>query len=135
MAASSSSAGRARRASLPAVLAVALVAAAGCGGGDSDAGGEEKRAGTAKPGTATVGIAGFKYKPETTTVRAGGTVRFENADKAPHTATADPGAPAAFVTGRLEKGTWEMVVPTRPGTYAYHCDFHPFMKGSLRVTR
>jgi plastocyanin len=38
-----------------------------------------------------------------------------------------------FDTGTIEKGTSKTVVLKKPETYAYICDFHPFMKGTIIV--
>ncbi|MEA2387435.1 MAG: hypothetical protein QOG41_208 [Thermoleophilaceae bacterium] len=105
---------------LIATLLSATAVLSACGGG-SDA----PRA----PATATVRIAGFKFKPANVTVRTGGTVRFTNDDRAEHTAT---------MSGRLDTGTLRMgqskaVVLRRPGTFVYRCDFHPFMTGEIVV--
>ena len=85
-----SAARRARRtvAALAGAIALAAVPLAGCGddgGGDSP----EKRGAAPKPAAkraVTVDIASFKFRPETITIRAGGTVTFVNRDRAPHTA-------------------------------------------------
>jgi len=115
-----------RRFALP-LLALAF-AAAGCGGPD------EKPA-TAAPvaapqAQATVDIMSFKYKPVTVTVRKGGRVRWTNSDSAAHTATADD---RSFDTQTIDKGAARMVSFTTAGTFAYHCDFHPFMKATVVV--
>lgn len=104
------------------VLLIALaVAAAGCGGGGSNSPSPARNA-------ATVAIRGFKYVPPTITVRAGARVTFTNFDAAPHTATA-----AGLDTGTLRKGQSRTVTPAKAGTYAYVCQFHPYMHGTIVV--
>jgi len=78
---------------------------------------------------AVMTIADFGFSP--LTVTPGATVTVTNADGVPHTVTAvggefasrliDPGASVAFVA------------PTQPGIYAFVCDFHPTMQGTLVV--
>jgi plastocyanin len=79
---------------------------------------------------ATVDIRSFKYKPVTIAVRKGGRVRWTNSDAAAHTATADD---RSFDTQTIDKGAARMVTFTTAGTFAYHCDFHPFMKATVVV--
>jgi plastocyanin len=112
---------------LAAVLIVGALALAGCGGDSkkSSAGG----GGSAKP-SVTVDIASFKFKPPTVTVKQGGTVTWMNSDTADHTATADAGG---FDTGNVRRGRSVPERLMKAGTFAYHCDFHPFMKGTVVV--
>ena len=71
----------------------------------------------------------FKFKPETVTVKAGTKVTWVNNDAAPHTATAT----GAFDTDTLRKGDKKTLKLKKPGTYAYICAFHPFMKATVIV--
>jgi plastocyanin len=80
--------------------------------------------------SAKVDIASFKYKPVVVAVRKGGRVRWTNSDNAAHTATADD---RSFDTQTIDIGKSRMVTFTTAGTYAYHCDFHPFMKATVVV--
>ncbi len=48
---------------------------------------------------------------------------------APHTSTAT----GAFDTGNLTKGDRKTIALKKPGTYAYICAFHPFMKATVIV--
>jgi plastocyanin len=111
-----------RALAVPLLVMAALVA--GCGGSSA-----AKPAKPAASGT-TVDIKAFKYKPVTVTVRKGGTVRWTNSDTAAHTATADD---RSFDTQAIDKGAARMVTFTSAGTFAYHCDFHPFMKATVVV--
>jgi plastocyanin len=80
--------------------------------------------------SATVNIVEFKYKPASVTVKKGGRVRFKNSDQAAHTATADD---RSYDTQTIDQGKTRMVTFSRAGTFPYHCDFHPFMKGTIVV--
>jgi plastocyanin len=109
-----------------AILAIAAtLALAGCGGDDEDSGGSPG------PEDTEVLIADFRYEPETITVEAGQPISFINTDEAPHTATAEDDE--SFDTGRLELDDAGEVRVGEPGTYAYYCEFHPFMEGTLEV--
>jgi plastocyanin len=109
------------------VPAVALIAVlvTGFGGGESGA--------TAGSGTAadTVAIKNFAFSPNPITVKSGTTLTVVNNDSITHTLTADAGA---FDTGDLAGGRRAHVTLDRPGTYAYHCQIHTFMHGTVRVT-
>jgi plastocyanin len=67
------------------------------------------------------------------TVETGGTVTWANDDTAPHTASSDEEAVAEFDTGALDQGDSKKVTLDEPGTYAYHCDFHATMNGTVEV--
>ena len=70
----------------------------------------------------------------TATIKAGAKIAVPNADAAPHTIT-DEGSGKAFDSGTIKgKASGSFTVDT-PGTYKYICEFHPFMKGELMVTK
>jgi plastocyanin len=133
----------ARRTSF-AVAASALVVAlvAGCGdssSGSGEMGAQSSSAASSAPASApagapvesaTVDIRSFKFKPRSIAVKEGGRVKWVNSDAAAHTATADD---RSFDTQTIDKGKARMVAFTTAGTFPYHCDFHPFMKGTIVV--
>src|SRR4051794_1090036 len=131
---------RATAATLSVIAAGAL--GAGCGSAGNDGGSAPAPSAGAPPPAAatsgggapvqnaTVDIKSFKYKPVTVTVKKGGRVRWTNSDTAAHTATADD---RSFDTQTIDKGKARMVTMTTAGTFAYHCDFHPFMKATVVV--
>lgn len=114
-------------------LVASLVVIAGCGGDDEEPAAEGETA-TKAEGKATatdmVDIADFKFDPATITVEAGSEVSWSNSDSAAHTASAEDGS---FDTGALNKGDRGKASFEKPGTYAYVCEFHPFMKGTVEV--
>jgi plastocyanin len=123
-----------RHAILTALLGAALLA--GCG--DDDAGGgaatTPTMGATAAKTTTTIKIADFVYDPTPATVKAGQKISISNADDAPHTIT-DGGSGKAFDSGTIKgKATGSLTI-AKPGTYAYICEFHPFMKGEITVTK
>ena len=73
-------------------------------------------------------IRNFAYAPRTLNVKAGTTVKWRNADAAPHTVTA--GSTGSDVLNR--GGTYSRKF-TRRGTWAYICALHPAMKGTVVV--
>jgi len=110
------------------LLLVVALAIAGCGGGGSTT--SESTTSSAS-GREAVTIADFTYEPAQLTVPAGTTVEFTNEDSTPHTATSKESG--AFETGSIDKGQTAKVTLEKPGTYAYFCAFHPFMKGTITV--
>jgi len=76
-------------------------------------------------------IKSFKFMPASATVKAGTKLTFVNDDNAAHTATSNDGS--AFDTGGLPQGKSKAVMLTKPGTYTYYCQFHPFMKATVTV--
>ncbi len=80
----------------------------------------------------TIVIRNFAFSPGTITVAPGATVTVRNEDQATHTVTATG---KAFDTGNVPGGgTATFKAPTRPGRYAYICQIHQYMTGSLDVS-
>ncbi len=77
-----------------------------------------------------VTIADFRFSPATTTIHVGDTITWSNNGPSSHTATASGGS---FNTGILKKGQSASHTFTQPGTYAYVCQIHPFMHGTIVV--
>ena len=137
---------------LCAVLALAVLGVAGCGGGDDDGdsarprrpsrrrddrGRRRLRSSGNAPApsgdaarSAKVEIVDFAYDPDPVTIEEGGKVIWQNEDSAPHTATADDGS---FDTGTLEEGKLKSETFKEAGTYAYICSIHPDMHGTVEV--
>ena len=79
-----------------------------------------------------VHIVNFTYRPASVRVRAGEQVRFVNDDDEAHTVT---GRDKSFDSAGLDSGgTWEHVF-TKPGTYRYFCELHPYMNATVEVTK
>ncbi|MEJ7894654.1 MAG: cupredoxin domain-containing protein [Solirubrobacteraceae bacterium] len=126
---------------LACALLAALALLAACGS-DEEPGGAAPAPAASTPAPASAGpaadaavvvkIKDFLYAPETVTVKKGARVDFENLDTAPHTATIAEGA-MKFDSGTIEKGETKSVSFAKPGTYAYICLFHPYMKGTITV--
>lgn len=104
-------------------LAIALLGAA-----DAPASPSPAPSATAVP--IVVHIADFKFKPAQLTVHAGDSVTFINDDGAAHTATASD---KSFDSGNLDQGQKWTYVFKKPGTYAYICAYHAFMKATITV--
>ena len=86
--------------------------------------------GTPPPTQASVMIMDFQFSPSVVTIAAGGTVTWTNHDSSPHSVTADD---TAYDSGMLRTGgTWSKTFAT-PGTYRYHCEYHPEMVATVVV--
>ena len=135
-----------RKILIPAAVATAL-AVAGCGSDDDNGGGgggdgsAASKTTTSTPAAAPadaakdavdIDIADFKYAPPAVAVKTGGSVTWTNSDSAAHTATRSSGD-GAFDTDKLDQGQSKKLTFSEPGTYAYICAFHPFMKGTVTV--
>lgn len=77
-----------------------------------------------------VRIVEFTYQPDPVVVQAGGKVTWQNEDTAPHTATADDGS---WDTGTIEQGKIGSETFKEPGKFAYFCEIHPDMRGTVEV--
>jgi plastocyanin len=81
--------------------------------------------------TMTVSIKDFAFNPPNATVAPGTTVTWVNNDQVPHTATANDGT---FDSGTLQPGQSYSFAFDEPGTYAYHCNIHPYMTATITVS-
>jgi plastocyanin len=133
---------RSHRWALSAALIPAALAVAGCGGGGGY-GGSGSSSGGAAPAAnsgggasaaAKVTIADFKYGPDPVQVKSGGSITWTNSDSTPHTAT-DTADKSVLDTGTLNQGDSKTVTFEQPGTFQYTCLFHPFMHGTVTVTK
>jgi plastocyanin len=67
------------------------------------------------------------------TVKAGATVTVRNTDSTTHTVTSDKSG--QFNSGNVNAGSSvTFTAPAAAGSYAFHCNFHSFMHGTLTVT-
>ncbi|MGH8989113.1 MAG: cupredoxin domain-containing protein [Acidimicrobiales bacterium] len=83
-----------------------------------------------------VEISDYAYHPDRVTARPGETIAVTNDDQVTHTMTAIPGsAPFGdFDSGYIDPGhTARFKAPKAPGTYAFYCRIHHFMRGQLVV--
>lgn len=81
-----------------------------------------------------VTIKNYAFAPATARVRVGGTITFRNVDATEHTATAS--ANGSFDSATIKpRGATAIVRFTKPGRFSYDCAFHPYMKGTVLVTR
>jgi len=65
------------------------------------------------------------------TASVGDVVGWTNDDSAPHTVTMDDGA---CDTGQIAGGASGALVFNAAGTYAFHCEVHPDMAGTIEVS-
>lgn len=83
-----------------------------------------------------VSIKNFAFSPATFTVSPGERIVVTNHDSVDHTFTATPGSnpQGKFNTGDIGPGKTAVVTaPTKPGAYAFYCQIHNFMTGTLTV--
>jgi plastocyanin len=78
----------------------------------------------------TVTIRDMAFSPPDLTVAVGQPVRFVNEDGTAHTITADNGA---FDVDDMTPGHAVQLIFPAAGTYAYHCEIHPMMRGVLTI--
>jgi len=73
----------------------------------------------------------WHFDPATVTVKVGTKATWTNSGAVPHTVTADDGK--TFDSGDMQANATFSFTPTLAGTFAYHCTYHPWMKGTLIV--
>jgi plastocyanin len=82
-------------------------------------------------GEVAVSIKGFAFNPASITAKVGQTITFKNEDSVPHTATLDDGS---CTTPQIAGGSSDGLMFTAAGTYPFHCNVHPTMKGTITVS-
>jgi plastocyanin len=118
------------------LLTIASIVASGCSGFNAPVNGAAPTLGAdAVPAAAAVSavtIANSKYQPKTLRAKVGVPVRWLNKDSLSHTVSAnDNSFSSSFLTrNHAFKHTF-----TKPGKYPYHCKIHPYMTGTVIVTK
>ena len=84
--------------------------------------------------TMAVDIKDFLYSPAAIKVKVGDMVTWTNQDSTSHTVTADTSSADAPSSSTITKGGTYSFSFKKAGTYAYHCNFHGQMKGTVEVT-
>ena len=79
----------------------------------------------------------FSFAPKAVTVAAGEALVVSNADDTEHTITfGTPDQKDDRLTGAvLAKGGSATITPKAAGVYPFYCERHPFMTGTLTVTK
>ncbi len=83
-----------------------------------------------EPADDRIEIAGFAFAPTPLDVPVGSVVTWANLDPTTHTVSARDGS---FDSGTLEPNASFETTFERAGTFAYFCQIHPTMRGSVRV--
>jgi plastocyanin len=91
---------------------------------------DEGDGGKADTGASAVEIKNFAFTPPSLTVPVGTTVTWTNNDTAAHTVTAAGGA---FDSGNLSPGQSFSFTFDQAGSFAYACNYHPNMQGTVVV--
>jgi plastocyanin len=136
----------------PALALLALLALAGCGsssGSSTGASGSVSQpsgsatTSTSKPtspsgvssgGAVHVAIKGLAFHPAAINVKVGDQVVFLNQDTPVHNVTWVSG-PKFTSSSTLATGAKFTLTASQPGTIHYFCSLHPFMKGTILVTK
>jgi plastocyanin len=78
----------------------------------------------------SAGIQDFLFRPGRLEIPAGTTIVWINNGQVVHTVSAQDGS---FESGPIEPGARRSITFSHPGTYAFHCTPHPFMRGVIVV--
>jgi len=80
-----------------------------------------------------VNIKNYEFTPGKITVKKGTTITFENLDIAPHTVTVDDESIEGPKSKLFGKGETFQYTFDEVGSFPYHCQPHPYMKGVIEV--
>lgn len=119
---------------LLALCLLALLASSGCTQPDAAGPAGDSTSRTPTPMPAQVEIADFAYSPGEVRIQTGQQVTWTQKDAVNHTVTSDRGTPATFGSGDLASGDRYSQSFVKAGTYAYHCERHASMRGTVIVT-
>ena len=118
---------------LSALCLMAALAACGSSGSETSQASTATATGSPSPSLAaeaTITISGMKFG-DPVTVAPGATIEIVNDDTAEHSVTSNT---AGQFDTDVDGGAKEtFTAPTQPGEYAFHCTYHPNMKGTLIV--
>lgn len=95
-------------------------------------------AAAAAPPPLVINIESFAFLPVNNTMRVpvGTNVTWVNKDPVPHTSTSDVSGQAdSWDSGILQPGHNFTHAFSKAGTFSYHCNIHPFMRGTLEVVQ
>ena len=81
------------------------------------------------PARVEVEMTTLAFTPADVTVAVGDTLVWVNHDLVPHTVTSGE----AIASGVIVSGETFVFVPSVAGDLAYVCDYHPNMRGTIRV--
>ncbi len=84
-------------------------------------------------GTKAVMISSYAFHSPVVTVKQGTTVVWTNKDDAVHTVSFTAGHGAPHDSRDLQHGSTFRHRFTTPGVFHYHCAYHPFMRGTVKV--
>ena len=101
----------------------------GAGGGSV---GKAAASGLGSPAVKSDATADLKFSPNAQSVKVGQVIQWTNSGSVPHNVTFDQYSDLTSQTLQ-QNDTWQVEFTT-PGTYAYHCTFHPGMDGTVTVT-
>ena len=87
----------------------------------------------APAGPGAIEITNFAFAPATLTVPVGATVTWTNRDEEPHTVVSSDGS--TFHSPGMGTGGTYTFTFTNPGSFDYVCSIHPFMHGTVVVTK
>ncbi|HEX8917910.1 MAG TPA: cupredoxin domain-containing protein [Chloroflexota bacterium] len=82
--------------------------------------------------TVRINVQDLAFRPARVIVSLGTTIIWTNQDGFQHTTTSDRGL---WDSGPLNPGAHYLRAFKRAGTFTYHCTIHPFMHGSITVTK
>jgi plastocyanin len=116
-------------AAIPSISAAPSSAAATPSGATASGPGQQVQGQTA---SATVKESDqLQFSPTSVTVKAGQVVEWDNTGQVAHNVTFD--AYQSITSDTMNGGDTYQVKFTQPGTYQFHCTFHPGMNGSVTV--
>jgi plastocyanin len=85
------------------------------------------------PATGAINITNNMFTPPQINIAVGGTVTWTNNDSIAHTVTDDLKDVGGPNSGTIDPGKTYSFKFTKAGSYQYHCEIHPSMRGTIVV--
>jgi plastocyanin len=137
-----------RRSIVPALAMFVLLVAGACGGSSSSSAPPASQPAASQPAASVgtiackqpgtdpvttpvaVSISNRTYDPDPVQAKVGEAIEWHNEDGVPHTAALDD---LDCSTDQLIRGQTGTLVFAEAGTYAYHCNIHSTMHGTITI--
>jgi amicyanin len=117
------------------ILFVLACVAAGCGSGSASSAATQAKDSAPHSGTVNVAIKTLAFVPDQVHAEVGQTVTWTNKDNVRHNVIYVSGPKFRSSRPQIRNGSSFSIKVTQAGTIHYFCSIHPWMKGTVVVSK